>query len=48
MGDGELVVATSKSQMPEKQDATKNSTGMRLSEMSNKGEGEPGETLYRG
>jgi hypothetical protein len=44
MGNGELGVATSKSQMPGKQDPKE----MRLAEMPNKEEGEPVETISRG
>jgi len=44
---GNLGVATSKSQMPGKQETPRN-LGMALAEMPNKGEGEPVETISRG
>jgi hypothetical protein len=48
MGDGELEVATSKSQIPGIARDSQDPTGMRLAEMPNKGEGEPIETISRG
>jgi hypothetical protein len=47
MENGELGVATSKSQKPGKQDAQRTQR-MRLAEMPNKGKGEPEETISRG
>lgn len=48
MGDGELGVATKKSQMPGKKEPLRTPPGMTLAEITNKGEGEPVETISRG
>jgi hypothetical protein len=49
VGDGELGVATRKSQMPEKQEVhSTHQAGMTLAEIPNKGEREPVESIYRG
>ena len=47
MGDGELGVATRKSQMPRNQES-QDSTGMTLAEIPLKGEGDPVETISKG
>ena len=48
MENGQLGLATSKSQMPQKQEDPMSEKVMRLAEMPNKGEGEHVETISRG
>jgi hypothetical protein len=48
MGDGEVGVATRKSQFPGQHGGSQDPTGMKLAEMPNKEVGEPVEAIFRG